>query len=240
MIIRSCHDLTVRIFADGADLAGMVEMAAKPWISGFTTNPTLMRKAGITDYVTFAKSVLQEIRNLPISFEVFSDEFPEMERQALCIAEWGENVYVKIPVTNTRQEFSGELIHKLSHQGVKINVTAVMAPEHLGPLCAALDGGAPSNISVFAGRIADAGVDPVPVIREALTLIRRVGGCELIWASPREVLNIVQADQIGCHIITVTNDILKKIETIGKDLKTFSLDTVKMFYNDAFTAGYSV
>lgn len=240
MTLKSYQDLKVKIFADGADLKGMLEMASKPWIRGLTTNPTLMRKAGITRYEEFAKSVLKEIRNLPISFEVFSDEFPEMERQAQKIAEWGNNVYVKIPVTNTRQKFSGDLIHKLSHLGVKVNVTAVMAPEDIGPICDALKGGAPSNISVFAGRIADAGIDPLPIMREALALAKGVEGCELIWASPREVLNIVQADSIGCHIITVTNDLLKKVETIGKDLKIFSLDTVKMFYNDAASAGFTV
>lgn len=240
MILKNYQDLKVKIFADGADLKGMLEMASKPWIRGLTTNPTLMRKAGITRYEEFAKSVLKEIRKLPISFEVFSDEFPEMERQALKIAEWGPNVYVKIPVTNTKQKFSGDLIHKLSHRGVKVNVTAVMAPEDLGPICEALQGGAPSNISVFAGRIADAGIDPLPIMREALALARGVQGCELIWASPREVLNIVQADGIGCHIITVTNDLLNKIGTIGKDLKVFSLDTVKMFYNDASAAGFTI
>lgn len=240
MEVKSHKDLKIKIFADGADLPGMLEMAAKPWIRGFTTNPTLMRKAGITDYVTFAKSVVREIRNLPISFEVFSDEFPAMEEQALRIAEWGDNVYVKIPVTNTKQEFSGALIHTLSHQGVKINVTAVMAPEDLGRVCEALNGGAPSNISVFAGRIADAGVDPMPIMREAVALSKGVEGCEIIWASPREALNIVQADSIGCHIITVTNDLLKKIDTLGKNLKVFSLDTVQMFFNDAAAAGFTI
>lgn len=240
MTIKSYRDLTVKIFADGADLKGMLEMASKPWISGLTTNPTLMKKAGITDYEKFAKSVLKEITNLPISFEVFSDEFPEMERQALKIAEWGDNVYVKIPVTNTKQQFSGDLIHRLSHQGVKVNVTAVMAPEDFGPICDALRGGAPSNISVFAGRIADAGVDPMPIMREVVALSKGIKGCEIIWASPREVLNIVQANDIGCHIITVTNDILKKIEIIGKGLKEFSLDTVRMFFNDATSAGFTL
>lgn len=240
MNLKSYSDLKIKIFADGADLKGMVEMASKPWISGLTTNPTLMRKAGVTHYEEFAKAVLKEIKDIPISFEVFSDEFPEMEKQALKISKWGNNVYIKIPVTNTRQEFSGDLINKLSHQGVKVNVTAVMAPEHLGPICEALKGGVPSNISVFAGRIADAGVDPMPIMREAVAMAKTVEGCELIWASPREVLNIVQADSIGCHIITVTNDLLKKIDTIGKDLKTFSLDTVKMFFNDASSAGYNV
>ncbi len=240
MSLKSYKNLKVKIFADGADLKGMTEMASKPWIQGLTTNPTLMRKVGITDYENFAKSVLKEIKDLPISFEVFSDEFPEMERQALKIAGWSNNVYVKIPVTNTKQEFSGDLIHKLSHQGVKVNVTAVMAPEDLGPVCGALKGGAPSYVSVFAGRIADAGIDPLPIMREAVALAGRMEGCEVIWASPREVLNIVQADTIGCHIITVTNDLLKKIDTLGKGLKEFSLDTVKMFFNDASAAGYTL
>ncbi len=240
MAPKSYKDLKVKIYADGADLKGMIDMASKPWIRGLTTNPTLMRKAGITDYEKFAKSVLKEITNIPISFEVFSDEFQEMERQALKIAEWGNNVYVKIPVTNTQQKFSGELIHRLSGCGVKVNVTAVMAPEDLGPVRKALEGGAPSNISVFAGRISDAGVDPMPIMREAVALVNQTPGCEIIWASPRELLNIVQADSIGCHIITVTNDILKKIETIGKDLKIFSLETVQMFFNDASSAGFTL
>lgn len=240
MELKSYENLKIKIFADGADLKGMIEMASKPWIRGLTTNPTLMRKAGITDYENFLKSVLKEIKNIPISFEVFSDEFPEMERQALKISEWGNNIYVKIPVTNTKQRFSGDLINKLSHKGVKLNVTAVMAPEHFGPVYEALKGGAPSYVSVFAGRIADAGIDPVPLMKEAVALANQTEGCEVIWASPREVLNIVQADSIGCHIITVTNDLLKKIDTIGKDLKTFSLDTVKMFFNDAASAGYNI
>lgn len=240
MELKSYKDLRVKIFADGADLKGMTEMTSRPWIQGLTTNPTLMRKAGITDYEKFAKSVLKEIKTLPISFEVFSDEFPEMEMQALRIAEWGENVYVKIPVTNTKQEFSGELIHKLSHRGVKLNVTAVFTPEDITNVCEALMGGAPSNVSVFAGRIADAGVDPMPIMKRAVVQANKVSGCEVIWASPRELLNIVQADNMGCHIITVTNDILRKIETIGKDLKTFSLETVQMFFNDASSAGYTL
>lgn len=240
MALKSYQDLKIKIFADGADLNGMVAMAAKPWIKGLTTNPTLMRKDGVTNYEAFAKSVLKEIKTLPISFEVFSDDFNEMERQALKIAEWGDNVYIKIPVTNTKQQFSGELIKKLTNKGVKLNVTAIMAPEDLGPICDALKGGAPSYISVFAGRIADAGIDPMPIMRESVAMANNLKGCEVIWASPREVLNIVQADSIGCHIITVTNDILKKIDTIGKDLKAFSLDTVKMFYNDAAAAGYTL
>ena len=240
MSIKSYSDLKVKIFADGAELKGMLEMASKQWIKGFTTNPTLMRKAGITNYREFAKSVLHEIKDLPISFEVFSDDFPTMEKQALEISKWGENVYIKIPVTNTKQEFSGELIHKLSHQGVKINVTAIMAPEDVSKVCEALQGGAPSNISVFAGRIADAGIDPLSIMKQSVKQANKIQNCEVIWASPRELLNVVQADTIGCHIITVTNDILKKIETLGKDLKTFSLETVKMFYNDAVIAGYTI
>ncbi len=233
-------DLQVKIFGDGAELAGMLALYRLPYIRGFTTNPTLMNKAGIRDYRGFANEVLAAIPDRPISFEVFSDEFVEMERQAREIATWGPHVYVKVPVTNTRGESSAELIHRLSHAGVKVNVTAIMTLEQVREVTAALRGGAPSNVSVFAGRIADTGRDPLPIMTEALEIMKSEPGAQLIWASPRELLNIVQADAIGCHIITVTSDILKKIEGIGKDLGEFSLDTVKMFHDDARKAGFTL
>lgn len=232
------NKLNVKIFADGADKAGMLEMHAKPFIKGFTTNPTLMRKAGITDYKAFAKEILQAIPDRPISFEVFSDEFPEMERQAMEISGWGDNVYVKIPVTNTRRHPSYELVRKLTKRGVKVNVTALMALEQVRDVVAVLDSETPSYVSVFAGRVADTGRDPVPLMAAAVELLKARPKAELIWASPRELLNIFQADAIGCHIITVTNDTLKKLALVGRDLSDFSLDTVKMFYEDAKGAGF--
>jgi transaldolase len=238
--VKAISDLKVKIFADGADKAGMLEMYANPAIKGFTTNPTLMRKAGITDYQRFAREILETIRDRPISFEVFSDEFPEMKRQALEIASWGENVYVKIPVTNTRSESSLPLIRELTREGVKLNVTAVMPLTQVRDVAQALLRGAPACISVFAGRVADTGRDPVPLIREAVELLAAQPSVELIWASPRELLNIFQADEIGCHIITVTNDILKKLSLVGKALSEYSLDTVKMFRDDAVKAGYTL
>ncbi len=238
--MKSVSELTVKIFADGADKAGMLEMYGKSFIKGFTTNPTLMRKAGITDYIDFARDILQVIPDRPISFEVFSDEFSEMELQAKIISTWGRNVYVKIPVSNTRAEPSYDLVYKLSHGGVQVNVTAIMTLEQVSNVGAALRGGAPSCISVFAGRIADTGRDPLPIMTEALDLLKDSPDAELIWASPREMLNIFQADAIGCHIITVTNDILKKLDGVGKDLSDFSLETVKMFRNDAAAAGYQL
>jgi transaldolase len=231
-------NLTVRIFGDGAELEGMRALYRKPFIKGFTTNPTLMHKAGIRDYRAFAHQVLAEIPDRPISFEVFSDEFAEMERQGREIATWGDQVYVKIPVTNTRREPAYDVIHRLSHAGVHVNVTAIMTLEQVRDVVAALKGGAPSNVSVFAGRIADTGRDPVPLMTEAVTLLTAEPKAELIWASPRELLNIFQADAIGCHIITVTGDILKKLDLIDKDLSDYSLDTVKMFYEDAAKAGF--
>ena len=230
--------LNVKIFADGADKAGMLEMYAKPFIKGFTTNPTLMRKAGIADYKAFAREILQAIPDRPISFEVFSDEFPEMERQALEIANWGENVYVKIPVTNTARQPAYDLVGKLAEQKVKLNVTALMTLTQVREVVTRLDSGTPSYVSVFAGRIADTGLDPVPLMAEAVDILKVNSKAELIWASPRELLNIFQADAIGCHVITVTNDILKKLSLVGKDLDDYSLETVKMFYNDAREAGY--
>jgi transaldolase len=234
------ESLTVKIFADGADRNGMLEMYAKPYIKGFTTNPTLMRKAGISDYKAFAQDILQDIKDRPISFEVFSDDFAEMKRQALEIATWGDNVNVKIPVTNTKGESSVKLIKELAQAKVKQNVTALMTLQQVKEVAAALADGASSYVSVFAGRIADTGRDPVPLMTEAVKILQDYPHLELIWASPRELLNIFQADNIGCHIITVTNDILKKLKTVGKDLHEFSLDTVKMFYNDAQSAGFNL
>ena len=236
--MKAFEKLKIKIFADGADKAGMLEMYGRPYIQGLTTNPTLMKKAGISDYKAFAKHVLSAIRQKPISFEVFSDEFPEMERQALEIASWGENVYVKIPVTNTRRQSSHELIQKLSKAGVKLNVTALMTLEQVRDVTSAVDPRTPSCISVFAGRIADTGRDPIPLMAAAVDLMKAKPKSELIWASPRELLNVFQADAIGCHIITVTNDILKKLELVGYDLPEYSLDTVKMFYRDAVAAGF--
>lgn len=241
-LVKTAHDLLatlrVKMFSDGADRAGMLEMYANPWIKGFTTNPTLMRKAGIVDYEKFARDILEVINDRPISFEVFSDEFDEMKRQALKIAEWGSNVYVKIPVTNTRRESAIPLIRELSREGVKLNVTALLTLDQVRNVSAALAGGEPSCISVFAGRIADSGRDPVPVMTAAVDAIRQYDNQELIWASPRELLNVFQADAVGCHIITATIDILKKLNLIGKDLDEFSLETVSMFYRDASEAGY--
>jgi len=232
--------LSVKIFADGADLAGMAEMYRQPFIKGFTTNPTLMRKAGVSDYRAFAAQVLRAIPDRPISFEVFSDEFTEMERQAREIASWGDNVYVKIPVTNTRGESACDLIRTLSGAGVKVNVTALFSLAQVRGVVAAVAGGAPSCISVFAGRVADTGYDPVPLMAAAVEMLREAPDAELIWASPRELLNIFQADAIGCHIITVTNDILKKLALVGHNLEAYSLDTVKMFHDDAKKAGFAL
>ena len=236
--MKPVDELQIKIFADGADIAGILEMYRRSYIKGFTTNPTLMRKAGIADYRAFAREVLNVVPDRPVSFEVFSDEFPEMERQAREIAGWGENVYVKIPVTNTRREPSDDLIRRLTQAGVKVNVTAMMTLDQVRDVAACFAGGAPGYVSVFAGRIADTGVDPVPLMTAAVEMLRPYGNVELIWASPRELLNIFQADAIGCHIITVTNDILNKLKQVGKDLDEFSLDTVKMFRNDALKAGY--
>ena len=233
-------DLKVKIFGDGAELDGMVALAQQPYIKGFTTNPTLMRKAGVTDYRIFARQVIDAIPGHPISFEVFSDEFIDMERQARDIATWGSNVYVKIPVTNTRREPAYNLIHRLSHAGVKVNVTAVMTIAQVREIVAALQGGAPSNVSIFAGRIADTGRDPVPIMTKAVELLQIEPAAELIWASPRELLNIFQANDIGCHIITVTSDILKKLPLLGKDLSDYSLETVRMFHDDAAKAAYEL
>ena len=232
------RNFRVKIFADGAEKGGMLEMYKNPLISGFTTNPTLMKKAGLTDYEGFAKDILSVIKDKPISFEVFSDEFEEMELQAKEIASWGKNVYVKIPISNTKGKSSVALIERLSAAEVKVNVTAMMTSEQVESVVPALASGPGSCVSVFAGRIADSGRDPLPIMKDSLDILRPHSNIELIWASPRELLNIIQADSIGCHIITVTNDLLKKIPTIGKDLNEFSLDTVKMFYEDAKAAGF--
>jgi transaldolase len=236
----SAAKLKVKIFADGADKAGILKMTANPLIKGFTTNPTLMRKAGVVNYEAFAKDILSSISDKPISFEVFSDDFEEMHRQALQISSWAENVYVKIPVTNTRGESAVPLIRRLAPTGVKMNVTAIFTREQIKDVSDALANAAPSNISVFAGRIADAGVDPMPTMKFALETMKTYPQQELIWASPRELLNVVQADEIGCHIITVTNDIIAKLPSLGKDLGVFSLETVKMFHTDATAAGFSL
>ncbi len=238
--MKKIDELRVKIFADGADREGMLEMYNTDYIKGLTTNPTLMKKAGVSDYREFALDILKVITDKPISFEVFSDDFSEMEAQALEIAGWGENVYVKIPVTNTKRESSCELVARLVGQKVKVNVTAMMALEQVRGVLEVLDPGVPSYVSLFAGRIADTGLDPVPIMAEAVQLCSANPGTELLWASPRELLNIFQADSIGCHIITATNDVLKKLALVGKDLHEFSLDTVKMFYNDAAAAGYKI
>jgi transaldolase len=238
--MKKIEDLKVKIFADGADKASMLEMYAKTFIKGLTTNPTLMNKSGITDYSVFAKDILSVIKNKPISFEVFSDDFKEMERQALEIASWGDNVYVKIPITNTKRETCYGLVKKLVAQKVKLNVTAIMTLAQVKEVVVALDPNVPSYVSVFAGRIADTGRDPVLLMAAAVEILKVAPAAELIWASPRELLNIFQADDIGCHVITVTNDILKKLSLVGYDLDNFSLDTVKMFHKDALAAKYKI
>jgi transaldolase len=236
--MKAAADLKVKLFADGAEKKSILELYANPLIQGFTTNPTLMAKAKITDYEGFARDILSTITNRPISFEVFADDFDEMEAQARYIDTWGENVFVKIPVTNTRRESASALIHKLSQAGIKINVTAILTLDQVREVIGALAGGAPSNVSVFAGRIADTGVDPVPVMAEAVEMLRPHPQMELIWASPRELLNVFQADAVGCHIITATPDILKKLSLVGKDLTDYSLETVKMFADDAARSGF--
>ncbi|MGZ4802974.1 MAG: transaldolase [Acidimicrobiia bacterium] len=234
------RELTVKVFADGATHDEIRELATNPLIRGFTTNPTLMRKAGIRDYEAFARDVVQETGDRPISFEVFSDEFDEMHRQALKIASWGEHVNVKVPVTNTRGESTVRLVRELAETGVRCNVTALMTPEQVEVVTEALAPGPPAFISVFAGRIADTGRDPVPIMQRCLDIMSAAPALELIWASPRELLNVFQADDIGCHVITATTDVLKKMHLVGKDLDEYSLDTVKMFHTDAAAAGYQV
>lgn len=232
--------MNIKIFADGADKSDMIKMNNKSFIEGLTTNPTLMKKAGIKDYEFFARDILKEIKNKPISFEVFSDDLHEMEIQAHKIAKWGNNVYVKIPVTNTKGEATYSLINSLSSKGVKVNVTAIMTLEQVRDVTLNLNPEVRSYVSIFAGRIADTGVDPIPLMSAAVQLTKLNPLAEIIWASPRELLNIFQAEKIGCHIITATNDILKKLDLVGYNLNEFSLDTVKMFYNDAKEAGYSI
>ena len=238
--MKPVSELSVKIFADGADLKGISNLSRNPLIKGFTTNPTLMRKAGIQDYCAFAREVLGIIGERPVSFEVFSDEFAEMERQAREIASWGRNIYVKIPVTNTRREFAGDLIRRLAAAGVQLNITALLTNEQVSDVLRCLSPETRSYVSVFAGRIADTGRDPVPLMAEAVRLLGANPKAELIWASPRELLNIFHADAIGCHIITVTHDVLSKLPLVGKDLAEYSLDTVKMFHEDALSAGYRI
>lgn len=239
--MKKIEDLRVKIFSDGADKNEMIEMSSKSFIKGLTTNPTLMKKAGINDYRGFCKDISKLISGKPISFEVFSDDFNEMKRQALEIAEWGENVYVKIPITNTRKETCYALVEDLSNKGVKLNVTAIMTQEQVKGVAKSLNPSIQSYVSIFAGRIADTGVDPIPLMVESLRILKdSVPKAELIWASPRELLNIFQADEIGCHVITVTNDILKKLPLVGYSLDEYSLDTVKMFFHDARSAGFSL
>ncbi len=235
----------IKIFADGASLPMLRELSTNPIIAGYTTNPTLMRKAGVTDYRAFALAALEVVGNKPISFEVFADDFPEMERQARAIASLGANVYVKLPITNTRRESALPLVRKLSTSGVKLNVTALCTLEQVEKSAEALTGGAPAVISVFAGRIADTGRDPIPLMTEAVSICkaaceRSPAPIELLWASPRELLNLVQAEAVGCQIITVTSDLLQKLSLIGKDLEQFSLETVQMFHRDASAAGYEL
>lgn len=233
-------DITIKIFADGAEKQGMIEMYAKPYIKGFTTNPTLMRKSHISNYRAFAKDILQYIPDKPISFEVFSDDFDEMERQAIEITSWGSNVYVKVPITNTRGFSSFELVKRLSYNKIKLNITAILTLKQIQDVMEYICPETSCYISVFAGRIADTGRDPLPIMKAALEILRQKPKAELIWASPRELLNIFQGNSIGCHIITATNDILRKLNLIGKDLKDYSLETVKMFHSDAEFAGYKL
>lgn len=234
-------DLPVKIFADGADLEGIVSLYHQPYIHGLTTNPTLMRKVGLTDYESFARAVLKEVKSKPISFEVFSDDFPEMRRQALKMCDWQDNVYVKIPITNTSGESSIPLIQQLTAEGVKLNITALLTTRQVKAVAAALDPNVPAVVSVFAGRIADTGVDPLPIMKESLEMLRDLPKAELLWASVREVLNVFQAAACRCHIVTVPHDILKKlVELGGKDLDELSLDTVRMFHQDAVAAGFKL
>jgi transaldolase len=232
--------IKTKVFADGADLEQILKLADDPQIQGFTTNPSLMWKAGLTEYEDFARRLLDRITDKPISFEVFGDDEDEIRRQGQLITKWGENVYVKVPVTTTSGESMAPVVRELSESGVKVNVTALFTPAQVELITQAVAEGAPSNISVFAGRIADAGVDPIPIMRESVEIMRAAPQSELIWASPREVLNLVQADSVGCHIITMTHDLLAKLKNLGKDLDQFSLETVQMFHNDATAAGFAL
>jgi transaldolase len=232
--------ISTRIFADGADLDGILALAADPRIAGFTTNPTLMRKVGLTDYARFARNLLERVTEHPISFEVFADDAEEMRRQATEIASWGDNVYVKIPVTSTTGESMAPLVRELSEAEVKVNVTALFTTAQVELIAAAIAQGAPAYVSVFGGRIADAGVDPVPIIARSVEILRTAPRAELIWASAREIFNLIQADEVGCQIITITHDLLKKLDLLGKSLEQYSLETVRMFHNDALAAGFSL
>ena len=238
--MKKINSLNIKIFADGADRSDMLEMYSKSFIKGLTTNPTLMKKAGISDYKAFCKDILTIIHDKPLSFEVFSDDFAEMEKQAMEIASWGENVYVKIPITNTKKEGCYSLVKKLASKKIKLNVTAIMTLDQVYKVVENLQPSVPSYVSIFAGRIADTGVDPVPLMQKAVDVIKVSPACELIWASPRELLNIFQANEIGCQVITVTKDILKKLTLVDYDLDEYSLDTVKMFYSDALAAGFKL
>lgn len=232
--------LKTKIFADGADREGILALYRQPYIKGFTTNPTLMRKAGITDYAAFARSILKEVPDRPFSFEVFADDLTEMERQALIIATWGPNVYVKIPITNTKGQSTKDVIKKLSAKGLKLNITAMMTVKQVRDILPCFEGSPSSYVSIFAGRIADTGCDPLGIMKETVALLKSNPRLELIWASPRELLNIFQAEEIGCHIITVTHDVLKKLELVGKNLDEYSLDTVRMFYEDGHKSGFTL
>ena len=234
------NELKIKLFADGADINGIMEMYSNPLISGFTTNPTLMNKIGIENYEAFAKDLLSRIQDRSVSLEVFADEFDEMERQALKIASWGKNIAVKIPVTNTRGESSAPLIKKLASSGVTLNITAILSLDQIKKVSEALSYDTPAIVSVFAGRIADTGIDPVPLMSEGVKILSDNPNAELLWASPRELLNVFQADEIGCQIITATNDILKKLSLVGKDLTEYSRETVEMFRRDAVAAGYNI
>lgn len=234
------EQISTRIFADGADLDGILKLAADRRIAGFTTNPTLMWKAGLTDYAEFARRLLERITVHPISFEVFADDVEEMRRQARIIASWGDNVYVKIPVTTTKGQSMAALVRELSEDGIKVNITALFTTAQVEMTTAAVKDGAPSYLSVFAGRIADAGIDPVPIMARSVDIMVEAPRAELIWASPREILNLIQADQVGCHIITVTHDLLKKLDCLGKNLEQYSLETVRMFHGDAVAAGFTL
>lgn len=237
---RGLPQFKIKLYADGADMEGMIEEYKKGIASGFTTNPTLMKKAGVKSYEEFAKAALKAIPDLPISFEVFSDDFSGMEKEARKIAGWGDNVYIKIPVTNTKGESTAPLIKNLSYDGLKLNVTAILTVDQVKTVEKALSLTTPSIVSVFAGRIADTGVDPIPIMKESVKILRSNPKAELLWASTRELLNLIQAESCGCHIITITNDILKKVPLVGKDLHELSLETVQMFYNDAKGAGYKI
>jgi transaldolase len=240
VFVSGLSKLNIKVFSDGADLDSIIDAYRKGVVKGFTTNPTLMAKAGITNYMAFALEVLRVVKDLPVSFEVFSDEFDEMREQAMKLKALGGNVYVKIPVTNTKGQSACPLIHDLAAQGIKLNITAILSMRQVREVAAALLPNVPSIVSVFAGRIADTGRDPLPLMKDSLELLRALPAAELLWASPREALNIVQAAEMGCHIITVTPDLLAKCANFGKDLEVYSLDTVKMFYNDAVKSGFSL